>query len=243
LHIFGISYIFVHDERLVSYLFKFKEQLNDKIHYREHFKRRIIQNFRWSNNKDSLLICIGYISFFKWDYLAMKKVILIMSLSFLLMGCSYIPPGIQAVEDFEIEKYLGTWYEIARLDHSFERGLNNVSATYTIREDGGIDVLNKGFDEKNGQWKQAKGKAYFVKDKSIGQLKVTFFWPFYGGYNVISLDKEKYSYALVCGPKRSYLWILAREKKLDNSIRDNLLETAKKLGFKTEELIFVKQDL
>ena len=172
----------------------------------------------------------------------MKKVIIIMSLSFLFMGCSSIPSGIQVVENFEIERYLGTWYEIARLDHSFERGLNNVSATYTLREDGGIDVLNKGFDEKSNIWKQAGGKAYFVKDNTIGQLKVTFFWPFYGGYNVISLDKENYSYALVCGPKRSYLWILAREKSLDISIANNLLETAKKLGFKTEELIFIKHD-
>ena len=172
----------------------------------------------------------------------MKKVILIMLLSFLFGGCSGIPSGLKAVDNFEVEKYLGTWYEIARLDHSFERGLTNVSATYTLRNDGGINVLNKGYNPAKDKWSQAKGKAYFVKDKATGRLKVTFFWPFYGGYNIINIDKEGYSYALVCGPNRSYLWILAREKSLDKNIIDNLIEVATKSGFKTDSLIFVKQD-
>jgi apolipoprotein D and lipocalin family protein len=172
----------------------------------------------------------------------MKKVISIMTLSFLFGGCSGIPSGIKAIDQLEVEKYLGTWYEIARLDHSFERGLTNVSATYTLRHDSGIDVLNKGFVQKSGKWKQIKGKAYFVKDKTLGRLKVTFFWPFYGGYNVVSLDKENYSYAMVCGPTRSYLWILARQKSLDKKITDNLIELANKSNFKTDGLIFVKQD-
>ena len=165
-----------------------------------------------------------------------------MLFSFLLSGCAGIPSGVKPMNNFEINRYLGTWYEIARLDHSFERGLIDVSATYTLRDDGGIDVLNKGFDQKSGKWKQIKGKAYFVKDKSTGRLKVTFFWPFYGGYNIISLDEENYSYALVCGPTRSYLWILAREKTLAQPVIDNLLETANNLGFKTENLIFVEQN-
>lgn len=172
----------------------------------------------------------------------MKKVILIMFLSFLFTGCSGIPSGTKVIDKFEIDRYLGTWYEIARLDHSFERELANVSATYSLRDDGGVDVLNKGFDQKAGKWKQIKGKAYFLKDKTIGRLKVTFFWPFYGGYNIISLDKENYSYAMVCGPTRSYLWILAREKSLDKQVIDNLIETADKLDFKTDKMIFVKQD-
>jgi apolipoprotein D and lipocalin family protein len=171
-----------------------------------------------------------------------KRIYSIMILSFLFTGCTGIPSGINAVDKFEIEKYLGTWYEIARLDHSFERGLTNVSATYTLRDDGGVDVLNKGFDQKSGKWKQIKGKAYFLKDKTIGRLKVTFFWPFYGGYNVVSLDKENYSYAMVCGPTRSYLWILARQKSLDKKIIDNLIELADKSNFKTDGLIFVQQD-
>lgn len=162
--------------------------------------------------------------------------------SLVLAGCSSIPSGIQAVRNFDINRYQGTWYEIARLDHSFERGLSNVSATYTLRDDGGIDVLNKGFDKNSGRWKQIKGKAYFVKDKTVGRLKVTFFWPFYGGYNIIRLDHENYSYAMVCGPNRSYLWILARQKTLSRSIMDELITTAKNLDFKTDNMILVKHE-
>jgi apolipoprotein D and lipocalin family protein len=171
-----------------------------------------------------------------------KWIFFFMILSFLLSGCASIPSGVHAVDNFQIDKYLGTWYEIARLDHSFERGLINVSATYTLRDDGGINVLNKGFDQKSGKWKQIKGRAYFVGDKSIGRLRVTFFWPFYGGYNVIVLDKENYSYTVVCGPTRSYLWILAREKTIDEPVIDNLVNTAKNLNFKTDKLIFVQQN-
>ncbi len=172
----------------------------------------------------------------------MKRVILTMVLSFLFTGCAGIPKGVKAIDKFEVEKYLGTWYEIARLDHSFERGLTNVSATYSLRDDGGIKVLNKGFDSKKSKWKQIEGKAYFINDKTNGRLKVTFFWPFYGGYNIINLDKENYSYALVCGPTRSYLWILARQKTLDKNIIDNLIKIADDSGFKTDKLIFVEQD-
>ena len=172
----------------------------------------------------------------------MKRIIVIMLLSLIFTGCSSIPSGVQAVGNFDVNRYQGTWYEIARLDHIFERGLSNVSATYTLRDDSGINVLNKGFDKNSGQWKQIEGKAYFVKDKNIGRLKVTFFWPFSGGYNVISLDHENYSYAMVCGPNRSYLWILAREKTLSRSVINQLTKTAKKLGFKTDNLIFVEHD-
>lgn len=173
---------------------------------------------------------------------AIKRTTIIILLSFVFAGCSSIPPGIQAVRNFDINRYKGTWYEIARLDHSFERGLSNVSATYMLRDDGGIDVLNKGFDKNSGRWKQINGGAYFVKDRTIGRLKVTFFWPFYGGYNVISLDSENYSYALVCGPNRSYLWILAREKTLSRSVMDELIKTAENLGFKTDNLILVEHE-
>jgi len=170
----------------------------------------------------------------------MKRTIITFLLLFALPGCSSIPSGVQAVRDFDINRYQGRWYEIARLDHSFERGLSNVSATYTLRKDGGIDVLNKGFDKQSNQWKQIKGRAYFVKDKTVGRFKVTFFWPFYGGYNIIGLDKENYSYAMICGPNRSYLWILAREKTLSKPVMDNLLKTAENLSFKTNNLIFVE---
>jgi len=172
----------------------------------------------------------------------MKSIIIILLLFFLLAGCSGSPSGIQAVRNFDANRYQGKWYEIARLDHSFERGLDNVSALYTLRDDGGIDVLNSGYDKRKDRWSRAKGRAYFVKDKTVGRLKVSFFWPFYGGYNVIALDHENYSYSLVCGPDRSYLWILAREKTLSRSLIDKLLKTAENLGFEVEKLIFVEHD-
>ncbi|MCU0722899.1 MAG: lipocalin family protein, partial [Planctomycetes bacterium] len=105
-----------------------------------------------------------------------------------LGGCAGIPDGIEAVKGFDVNRYLGKWYEIARFDHSFERGLTNVSATYSLREGGGIDVLNRGFEVEDGEWQTAKGKAYFVAEPDLARLEVTFFWPFYGGYNVFALD-------------------------------------------------------
>ncbi len=159
-----------------------------------------------------------------------------------LSGCVSMPPDIEPVRDFDVTRYLGTWYEIARLDHSFERGLSNVSATYTQRADGGIDVLNKGYSERSGRWKQAKGRAYFVDKRTTGFLKVSFFGPFYGSYVIIALDRENYSYAIVCGPNRSYLWLLAREKTLSRPVLDTLIAQARDLGFDTDELIFVTHD-
>lgn len=160
----------------------------------------------------------------------------------LLTGCTGVPSGIEPVGDFELPRYLGTWYEIARLDHSFERGLSNVSATYTIRKDGGVGVLNRGYDKKNGRWKQVEGKAYFVSEPTVGHLKVSFFGPFYGGYVIIALDRDQYSYALVCGPSRAYLWILARDTSLDPTVMDKLVAQAKELGFDTDALILVEHD-
>ena len=157
-----------------------------------------------------------------------------------LMGCVGAPNNVQPVKNFELQRYLGTWYEIARLDHSFERDLQQVTATYSLRDDGGIRVVNKGFKPKKNKWKEAVGKAYFVGDSDIGQLKVSFFGPFYGGYNIIELDKVNYQYALVCGPNLSYLWILARRPELNKSIVDRLVAKANSLGFATDQLIFVK---
>lgn len=156
----------------------------------------------------------------------------------LLAGCTGIPEGITVVDGFEINRYLGTWYEIARLDHRFERGLENISATYTLRDDGGVDVLNKGWDTKAGEWHEAQGKAYFVGQPDKGRLKVSFFGPFYGGYNIIELDKKDYAYSMVSGPDRSYLWILSRTKHLPETTLQALIGRAKALGFATDKLIF-----
>ena len=157
-----------------------------------------------------------------------------------LAGCVGAPEHIQPVDNFELQRYLGTWYEIARLDHSFERGLEQVTANYSLRDDGGVKVINKGFNAIKNKWKQAEGKAYFVGEPDIGQLKVSFFGPFYGGYNIIELDKTNYQYSLVCGPNLSYLWILARDPQLDKTIVDKLVAKAKSLGFATDKLIYVR---
>jgi apolipoprotein D and lipocalin family protein len=161
--------------------------------------------------------------------------------TFLLAGCTAAPQGIMPVDNFDLDRYLGAWYEIARLDHRFERGLSQVSATYSKRSDGGVEVVNRGFSDKAGKWKEAKGRAYFIGDPDVARLKVTFFWPFYGGYNVIELDHENYDYALICGPSREYLWILARSRQLDAEILQRLVTTAERFGFDTSKLIHVDQ--
>ena len=138
----------------------------------------------------------------------MKKIILL--LVCLLTGCIGIPENVKPVDNFKLEKYLGKWYEIARLDHSFERGLSRVTADYSLRPDGGVKVINRGYSAKDNKWKEAVGKAYFVKGPDQGFLKVSFFGPFYGSYVVFALDHENYQYALVSGPDKSYLWLLAR---------------------------------
>jgi len=170
----------------------------------------------------------------------MKSLALLLG-TFLLAGCAATPQGITPVNNFELDRYLGTWYEIARLDHRFERGLSQVSATYSRRSDGGLDVLNRGFASQTGKWKEAKGRAYFVGDPTVARLKVTFFWPFYGGYNVIELDRENYDYALISGPNKNYLWILARSRQLDKATLQSLVNTANRLGFDTSQLIYVDQ--
>ena len=157
-----------------------------------------------------------------------------------LTACASIPKGLQPVGGFDLGRYLGTWHEIARLDHSFERGMTKVTAEYSLRDDGGVRVLNKGFDQRKNKWKEAEGRAYFTGDKSTGSLRVSFFRPFYGGYNIIELDKEGYQYALVAGPKRSYLWILARSPELPPETLAMLTAKARALGFDTGKLIFVK---
>lgn len=171
----------------------------------------------------------------------MKRIILIILL--FLTGCVDLPEGITPVRDFELERYLGKWYEIARLDHRFERGLINISAEYSLKEDGGVRVLNRGFNVEYKEWESAEGKAYFVDRPDIGRLKVSFFGPFYGGYNIIALDKENYSYAMVAGPDRSYLWILSRTPILAPNIVERLVNQANELGFPTDELIYTEQTL
>jgi apolipoprotein D and lipocalin family protein len=160
----------------------------------------------------------------------------------ILGGCAGIPKDVQPVEGFDLTRYLGTWHEIARLDHRFERGLTNVTAAYSMRDDGGVRVVNRGFRADTGEWEEVIGKAYFVGKPDVGSLKVSFFGPFYGGYNVIDLDHDGYQYSLVCGPTRSYLWILARQPALDESTVRALVDKARALGFEVDNLVYVAHD-
>ena len=154
-------------------------------------------------------------------------------------GCTGIPKGAKTVTGFELDRYLGTWYEVARFDHRFERGLSNVTANYSMRDDGGVSVVNRGYISAKGEWSEAIGKAYFAGAADVGQLKVSFFGPFYSSYNILELDKDDYQYALVAGPNLDYLWILSRSPILDQDVISALVNKAKSLDFPTDELIYV----
>ncbi len=171
----------------------------------------------------------------------MKRISALLGLiSLALCGCVGIPKGVTPVNNFELERYLGKWYEIARLDHSFERGLSKVTAEYSLRPDGEVRVLNRGYSEKEAKWKEAEGRAKFINQPDQGLLKVSFFGPFYGSYVIFELDHEGYQYSLVCGPNTSYLWLLARSPKIDADLKKALIEKAANLGFDTNKLIFVE---
>ncbi|MBL0038841.1 MAG: lipocalin family protein [Nitrosomonadales bacterium] len=162
---------------------------------------------------------------------------LFMVLILLLTGCVGIPENVKPVENFKLESYLGKWYEIARLDHSFERGLSQVTANYNLRDDGGLQIINRGYSAKENKWKEAEGKAYFVRGSDQGYLKASFFGPFYGSYIVFGLDHKNYQYSLVSSPDKSYFWILARTPQLNENIKSALIEKAAALGFDTSKLI------
>jgi len=156
----------------------------------------------------------------------------------LVAGCTGLPEGLKPVGEFDGDRYLGRWYEIARLDHRFERGLADVSAEYARRTDGRIDVVNRGYDSKAGRWKEAHGVARFAGASNVGSLEVSFFGPFWGGYNILVLDPG-YRHAMVAGPNRDYLWILAREPRLDATTLATLVDQAREWGFDTAALIYV----
>lgn len=156
-------------------------------------------------------------------------------------SCSTIPKGAKAVSPFDVNRYLGKWYEIARLDFKYERNLNSTTATYSLNEDGSVRVDNRGYNYITKQWKQAIGKAKFVGNPSVAMLKVSFFGPFYSGYNVIALDSE-YRYALVAGKSLKYLWILSRETTVPENVKQRYLKLADSLGYKTSELVWVSHE-
>lgn len=174
----------------------------------------------------------------------LKKTFLVASVLLLalnLNSCSSttVPEGIEPVTGIDVNRYLGTWYEIARLDNFFERDLSNITATYSLRKDGHVRVINRGYNIKKKAWKDAEGVAKFVGPKTEGRLKVSFFGPFYGGYNIIDLDKEDYQYVMITGNDRSYFWILSRKPTLDPKVKNKLISKAVDLKFPIEKLIYV----
>lgn len=170
----------------------------------------------------------------------MKK--LLSTALLVLAGCSAkTPEHVEPVANFDAQRYLGTWYEIARIDSRFEKGLSRVTATYSARDDGGITVVNRGFEAAHGKWKESAGKAYFVEGKDKGHLKVSFFGPFYGAYVVFGLEREGYQYALISGPDTSYFWLLSRTPTMDKALRDRLIDHAVTKGFRREDILLVDQ--
>jgi len=154
-----------------------------------------------------------------------------------LTGCTGMPEQVTPIKPFSIDRYLGTWYEIARLDHSFERGLTKVSATYSLNKDGSVKVINRGFNQEASQWKEAEGKAKFVGLSDTAHLKVSFFGPFYGSYVVFHLEPD-YSTALVSGYNTDYFWILSRNKSMPQDKVQYYLSIAEQKGFDTSKIIF-----
>ena len=150
-----------------------------------------------------------------------------------------IPKGAKPVTHFNASKYLGKWFEIARFDYIFEKGLEQCTAEYSTNADGSIQVVNRGFKPKTNQWKESRGEAKFIDEENVGRLKVSFFKPFWAGYNVISVDDD-YKYALVAGNSRKYLWILSRTTEIPEDIKEKYLKTAKELGYNTDKLIWTR---
>ncbi len=156
-------------------------------------------------------------------------------------GGSSIPEGATAVKPFDVNKYVGKWYEIARFDFKQERGLNNTTAEYSLRDDGKIRVVNRGYNYEEKKWEEATAKAKFVGATDEAMLKVSFFGPFYSGYNVVAIDPE-YRYALVAGESLKYLWFLSRETTMPESVKKEFIEKAKAIGYNTEELLWVEHN-
>jgi len=168
----------------------------------------------------------------------MKRIIAGLA-SLFLSGCLGMPETITPVKEFDINQYIGKWYEIVRLDHSFERSLEQVTAEYSLRDDGGVSVINRGYSTDKHTWKEASGNAYFVGTPDEGHLKVSFFGPFYSSYVIFELDQNDYQYAFISGMNTSYLWLLSRTPEVSEDVLSRFLKKAKDAGFNTDSLIYV----
>lgn len=171
----------------------------------------------------------------------MRKIFASISALF-LAACNELPPSVVPVSGFDANRYLGKWYEVARIDNSFERGMDRTTAEYSMRADGGIRVVNQGYKLATKEWKSVEGRAYFVKDASVAHLRVSFFRPFYGAYAVFTLDSN-YQYAFVSGGNLKYLWLLSRSPVINDSLRVRFLQEASARGFATDQVIWVNQAL
>lgn len=165
----------------------------------------------------------------------------LLAVAVLLAGCLGMPSTVKPVSGFELNRYLGTWYEIARFDSHFERGLTQVTAHYALAPDGTVQVTNRGYSTSKQAWDEAQGKALFVNTPDEGYLKVSFFGPFYGSYVVFGLDTENYQYAFVCSANTDYLWLLARTPTVDAAVIQRFVSAAEQAGFDTRKLVFVDQ--
>ncbi|MEC9384789.1 MAG: lipocalin family protein [Pseudomonadota bacterium] len=170
----------------------------------------------------------------------MKTGLAVIVLLFLMTGCTGVPKGIEPVTGFDQRRYLGTWYEIARLDHSFEEGLSQVTAEYTLNDDGSVKVINRGYNEEKGEWEEAEGRAKFVGDSDVGHLKVSFFGPFYGSYVVFGLDDD-YTTAYLTSYNRDYLWLMSRTPEVSDEVLEAFKARAEAEGCELGELIVVEQ--
>jgi apolipoprotein D and lipocalin family protein len=159
-----------------------------------------------------------------------------------LAGCTAIPENIKPVNNFELAKYMGQWYEIARLDHRFERGLDQVTAVYSINDNGSVKVMNRGWDVDNKEWSDAVGKARFADSADIGHLEVAFFASFYGNYIIFELDQPDYQYAWITGSENT-LWFLSRTPTVSDELKQRFVKTIAEYGYNPDELIFVNQEV
>lgn len=162
---------------------------------------------------------------------------------FALQSCKsvQVPDGITVVENFDVKSYAGKWYEIARFDFKQEKDLSNVTADYSLEEDNVIKVVNKGFNTVKQEWKEAEGKAKFLDDTTKGALKVSFFGPFYSGYNIVAMEPD-YKNALIFGETKDYIWFLSRDKTMSEDVKNKFLKIAKDAGYDLDRLVWTKQD-
>lgn len=157
------------------------------------------------------------------------------------LSCGTKLQGAYGVNNFDLSKYLGKWYEIARYDTWFEKDMDRTQAFYSLNEDGTVRVENSGYDFNKNKWKTSVGKAKFRGDKDVGELKVSFFGPFYSDYTILALDSE-YKYSLVVGNTTDYLWILSRTKTIPEDVKNQFLSMAREFGFDTAKLVWVNQN-